>query len=122
MDKLDELFRKQEELQNKLGYDFSTMTDQQRSAYIIEYSQHLDHEMHEMLQELPFFKSWKKYPEYDLEEAKQEFADALHFFLNVAMGLGFTADSLFFAFLGKNIINHVRQENTTEYKKCVEEE
>lgn len=121
MDKLDELFRKQEELQNKLGYDFSTMTDQQRSAYIIEYSQHLDHEMHEMLQELPFFKSWKKYPEYDLEEAKQEFADALHFFLNVAMGLGFTADSLFFAFLGKNIINHVRQENTTEYKKCVED-
>lgn len=121
MDRLAVLFGMQKALQTELGYNFDSMTDEERSAYIKEYAQHLDHEMHEMLQELPFFKSWKKYPKYDLTLAREEFADALHFFLNCAIGLGLTAESLFNMFMDKNAINYERQEDTENYKKCVEE-
>lgn len=128
MDMLQKIFDKQTALQQRLGYDFNTMTDEARAAYIKEYEQHADHEMHEMLAEIPFFKSWKKYDKDSYaernmrwEKARQEFIDAFHFYINVALALGFDAAQLFSMFEEKNSINHDRQLNTTEYKQCVED-
>ena len=124
MDRLDEMFNKQEELQQALGYVFKHMTAEERVEYIKEYSLHLEHELHEMLQELPFFKSWKVYPENDqaiadkFRAAQQEWADVTHFFLNVSLALGFDAEYLTWLFLDKNAINHRRQHDVG-YKKCI---
>lgn len=127
-DMLEELFKKQAELQDALGYKFNSMSLKERSDYIKEYSQHTDHEMHEMLQELPYFKGWKRYPEDDkeamhkaYERAREEMIDALHFFLNVCIGLGFTPKQLFAMYMGKHEENYIRQTDTRNYKKCIEE-
>jgi len=126
-DKLQALISKQAELQQNLGYDFSNMTAEEHVEYIKEYAQHLDGETFEMMRELPYFKSWKKYP--DTEEAQNimfakarlEWIDVLHFFLNITIALGFTADELYAMFCEKNGINYERQEDTTNYKKCMED-
>lgn len=126
MDKLQELMQLQEGLQNNLGYYFLSMPLEKRTAYIKEYILHCEDEMHEMLRELPFFKLWKVYHvDYKTQEdmylkAKQEWVDVLHFFLNVTIALGFTADELFDMYCLKNNINYDRQINTEEYKKCEE--
>lgn len=124
-DKLDKLFNMQRALQETLGFDFATMSKKERSAYVKEYQQHCDHELHEMLQELPFYKPWKKYnpAEYErqMQLAREEFIDALHMFLNIAIALGFTPQMLYGMFISKNQINYERQEDTEHYKKCTEE-
>lgn len=124
MDRLEEMFAKQSNLQKALGYDLQSMSTEERVAYIKEYALHLEHEIHEMLQELPFFKAWKHYPDNDttklnmIKAAQQEWADVTHFFLNVSLALGFDAEYLMWLFLDKNAINHTRQQDTA-YKKCV---
>ena len=125
MDKLDKIIDTQRELQEKMGYDFDKMSMEDRAAYIKTYTQHCDHELHEMLQEMPYFKEWKKYPGNTGElramfnDAGQEFVDALHFFINVALALGFTADTLYAFYMYKNDINHQRQADKENYKPCV---
>lgn len=124
-DMLCQIFNKQKELQESLGYNFDAMTDEELAAYVKEYAMHCDHELHEMLQEIPFFKPWKKYDTTSNSAmwyaARAEFVDALHFFLNVAIGLGFTPEMLCAMYSEKHAINHTRQENTDEYKRCVDE-
>jgi dimeric dUTPase (all-alpha-NTP-PPase superfamily) len=125
-DMLATIFTMQCNLQTRLGYEVSTMPQPERTAYIKTHAQHLDHEIHEMLQELPFFKEWKRYPEDEksmalaMEKARKEFVDALHFFLNIALALGFTPGDLYAYYCEKNQINHERQDNTRKYKPCVE--
>jgi|WetSurMetagenome_2_1015567.scaffolds.fasta_scaffold894782_1 hypothetical protein len=126
-DMLVGLMTKQKQLQEDLGYNFANMTEEQRTAYIKEYVLHTDHEMHEMLQELPYFKSWKKYGT-DREylqgahaKARKEWVDVLHFFLNVTIALGFTPEELFQMYMNKHDENYERQQDTKNYKKCVED-
>lgn len=126
-DKLDMLVEIQSNLQSTLGYTFKDMSSVDRVSYIKEYAQHLDGEMFEMMRELPYFKSWKKYPEsieaqqVMFAKAKLEWADVLHFFLNITLALGFTADELFAMFCEKNSINHERQSDHNNYKPCIGE-
>ena len=69
MDKLDLLFKKQYDLQVQgMHYDFANMTTEQRAAYVKEYTMHCEHELHEALQEIPFFKPWKRYDKDDETE------------------------------------------------------
>ena len=120
MDKLDTIFEEQRKFEEKLGYNFDDMSLEERVAYIKEYVLHCEHELHEMLQELPYFKPWKQYDEnIGFANASAEFADALHFFINVAIALGFSAESLAAAYKNKLSINHMRQ-TQQEYKPCVE--
>jgi dimeric dUTPase (all-alpha-NTP-PPase superfamily) len=125
IDCLYEMFKQQQELQERLGYDLSSLTMEERVSYIKEYTMHMDHEVHEMLQELPFFKPWKKYEDADhtqmLSQARMEWIDVTHFFLNVSLALGFTPYELFLMYNAKNQVNHERQDNTEEYKPCVED-
>ena len=121
LDMLSALFQVQAEQEKELGYDIEHMSNIERSAYIKEYTQHIDHELHEMLQELPYFKSWKQYGTYDLVKAKQEFVDALKFFINVALALGYTPATLLGAFITKTAECYNRL-HSPEYKKCVENE
>lgn len=127
-DMLVDLFQQQRQLQWDLGYRINNMSLQERAAYIKEYTLHTDHEMHEMLQELPYFKSWKQYPDENSEvmqfayaRAREEMIDALHFFLNVCIGLGFNAKELHDMYMNKHRENYVRQQDTKHYKKCMED-
>jgi dimeric dUTPase (all-alpha-NTP-PPase superfamily) len=125
-DMLVGLLNQQQKLEEDLGYNLNTMTLEERAAFIKEYVMHTDHEMHEMLQELPFFKSWKKYStdeettQIAYAKARKEWIDVLHFFLNVTLGLGFTPEELYVMYQEKHDENYRRQQDRNNYKKCVE--
>lgn len=118
MGKLQEMYDLQEKLQNRLGYDMVNMTMPERTAFIKEFTQHADQELHEMLRELPFFKPWKDYSKMSEEDqikqlilARKEFIDFIHFALNIGLALGLNESSTYDMYCEKNGINHERQDN-----------
>lgn len=127
-DKLDIIVAKQKELQAKLGYDFDKMSAEDKVHYIKEYVLHATDELHETLRELPYIKPWKVYPTSDEQTelafmlAAREFADVIHFIINIALGLGLSANDIFHLYLDKNDENYIRQTKAALYKKCVEDE
>jgi dimeric dUTPase (all-alpha-NTP-PPase superfamily) len=106
----------QKKLQDRLGtLDFSKDID--KTNFIRAHAQYLDQELHEMLRELPFFKSWKQYDwsptetKERLKNAQEEFIDAFHFMLNIALALGLDAEAIYRIYCYKNNVNHERQDN-----------
>lgn len=123
-DKLALMLQKQKELQERLGYDFSNMSVEQRVELIKEHSIHATQELHEMLYELPFFKPWKDYSGMNkveqavgMDKGKEEFIDFLHFSWNIALLLGFTPDEIFNRYYYKNAENHKRQDEGYTHDK-----
>lgn len=121
---LDRMLQKQEELQKRLGYDFRSMTQEEITAYIKEFSIHLTQELHEMLYELPYFKPWKDYRAMTTEEyensmnnARMEFIDMLHFMLNIALALDMSGKDIYNMYMAKNKENHKRQDEGYTHDK-----
>ncbi len=117
MDKLVALMRYQRNLLERLEPEWFNWSTPQRTAFIKDLVVHLNVEIAEMLQELPYVKPWKDYSKLSEERvgimmsrARQEAVDALHFFLELLVVLGFTSDELFKMYEDKNAINHQRQE------------
>lgn len=115
--KLEEMMEVQEAFQKRLDPDFDKMSVKQRVAFIKEHSIHLNQEINEMLYELPYFKPWKDYSKLSdwheqamIEKAKMELIDAWHFFMNIALALGFTPDQFYQMYTAKNQENHRRQD------------
>ena len=115
-DRLAEMLEMQRMLQKSLGYDFTQMSVEQCVAYAKEMSIHLTQEIHECLYELPFFKPWKDYSNMtDLDQiaaagkAQAEMIDMWHFFMNMMLALGLTADKMYVAYKEKNQENYDRQ-------------
>lgn len=121
---LDKMLQKQEELQERLGYDFGSMTQEETTVYIKEFSIHLTQELHEMLHVLPYFKPWMDYSamtveEYEtgMEEARKEFIDMFHFMLNIALALDMSDKDIYDMYMEKNKENHKRQDEGYTYDK-----
>lgn len=115
--KLEDMMHKQRAFQERLDPNFNRMTPEQRVAFIKEHSIHLNQEVNEMLYELPFFKPWKDYSNMSgaavtaaIEKARMECVDAWHFFMNIMIALGFSADSFYEMYMAKNKENHRRQD------------
>lgn len=72
-------------------------------------------ELSEMMRELPFNKSWKNYDEFDREKhkalAKEEYIDALHFFINIGVALEMTEQDIIEEYCKKHAINYKRQQD-----------
>lgn len=117
MDKLEHMLALQSKFQTRLDPDFLDMDFKARVAFIKEHSIHLNQEINEMLYELPFFKPWKDYSSMSeeavqiaMQKARMEMVDAFHFFMNMMLGLGFTADEFYYMYCQKNKENHRRQD------------
>ena len=116
-DQLSMLFTNQRDLQRKLfrdrmGLDWDGLTNEQRCYWIKDNVHWVIEELHEMTRELSHMKHWKKYePNYEEEFARAiaEFADALHFFINIALLLGLDATTLYTAYSNKLAVNYKRQ-------------
>lgn len=114
---LNHMLQKQREFQTRLDPNFDAMSVKDRVAFIKEHSIHLNQEVNEMLYELPYFKPWKDYSALTdadeqrmLQKAKMELIDAWHFFMNMALGLGMSAEEFYVMYLAKNSENHRRQD------------
>lgn len=91
--------------------------EQDRTQYVMNNMLYTEAEGHEFLREIEGFKSWKHYDWNDNEKeehykaALEEFVDMLHFVLNIALAMGFSADEIYESYIAKNITNHRRQDN-----------
>lgn len=108
---------------------FGDMPVEDLVDYIKEHSIHLNQEINEMLYELPFFKPWKDYTKMTSDEmcegivaARKEYVDALHFFINIGIALGFAESDLFNQYMDKHKQNITRQEDGYTHDKSYRQE
>lgn len=105
-----ELLTAQGELQHLLGHDLATLSPRDRATYIKEHVFAASHELHELIDTVPW-KSWATYPPDTLPlraEYVKEWTDVFTFLLNLALAMGMTDLEIGEAFLAKNRVNRER--------------
>jgi dimeric dUTPase (all-alpha-NTP-PPase superfamily) len=106
MDKLDYIFKMQEDLQKRLGYNYKEFNNNYFNLMFIGAIT----ELCEMLEKTKW-KPWKKSANNDITEIQKEIIDAWHFLINLSIHAGMSSDYLFNMYINKNNINHERQKN-----------
>ena len=116
MNELEYMFKLQKAFQDRVDQRYKSTDLKERAAFLRDHFVFCNQEMQEMLYEIPFFKHWKDYSKMTDEEieeaydkAKEEVIDAWHFFINIMLGLGITAEELFTRYLNKHKENIRRQ-------------
>jgi dimeric dUTPase (all-alpha-NTP-PPase superfamily) len=110
MDKLEEIFKLQEELNKRIGVTTKDMNEEEQAKWLLNYSRAMQQEMAELIDSVPW-KWWAKYQEFDKQNAKVEVVDLFHFLVSMAQVLGMEASDIYDAYLKKNQVNHDRQES-----------
>lgn len=111
MDRLEEMLKLQDELQERYtGTSPIDLVGEGRKDYVRTMVLACTDELHEALREVPW-KPWSGNTLWDKDSEinfKLELVDAFHFFMNLMLVSGMTADELFTEYLRKNGINHGR--------------
>jgi len=122
MNELEYMFKMQKAFQDRVDQRYKSTDLKERAAFLRDHFVFCNQEMQEMLYEIPFFKHWKDYSKMTDEEieetydkAKEEIVDAWHFFINIMLGLGMTAEELFTRYLDKHKENIRRQDEGYDY-------
>jgi len=110
MDKLENIFDLQEQLNLRIGVDMETMNDEERAKWILNYVRAMQQELAELTDSVPW-KWWARYQEFDKQNAKVEIVDLFHFLISLAQVMGMSAQDVHEAYLKKNQVNHDRQES-----------
>ena len=110
MDKLENIFELQEQLNSRIGVNMNEMNDEERSKWILNYVRAMQQEHAELTDSVPW-KWWAKYQEFDKQNAKVEIVDLFHFLISLAQVMGMTAEDVHEAYLKKNKVNHNRQDS-----------
>ena len=110
MDKLEEIFAMQAELNKRIGVDTSNMDEADKIKWTLNYSRALQQENAELVDSAPW-KWWAKYQKFEEQNARVEVVDIFHFLISAAQVLGMSADDVYQAYLKKNAVNFKRQES-----------
>tara|TARA_B100000902_G_scaffold103334_1_gene105617 strand:+ start:122 stop:493 length:372 start_codon:yes stop_codon:yes gene_type:complete len=110
MDKLENIFDLQEQLNLRIGVDMEKMNDDERANWILNYVRAMQQELAELTDSVPW-KWWAKYQEFDKQNARVEIVDLFHFLISLAQVMGMSAEDVHEAYLKKNQVNHDRQES-----------
>jgi len=116
MGKLEIIFNKQKELQDKLAPDRKT-NGINRQRYINQMILGLHEETTEIMRCTAYKNptyvkyGWKKTQNNDFNHMREEIVDAMHFLVNLAEAIDMTAEEFFEVYCKKHNINHERQEN-----------
>lgn len=109
-DQLGELFRLQRALDQRLGVHTDSMTDEEKTNWVLNYRRAMSQEMAELTDSVPW-KWWAKYQKIDEQNARVEVVDLFHFLISLAQVLGLSADDVFNAYVKKNEVNFKRQDS-----------
>ena len=109
MDKLEQLFQMQEELNQRIGVNTNGMNQEEKTRWILNYCRAMSQELAELTDSVPW-KWWAKYQTFDEQNARVEVIDMLHFLISLAQVLGMSANDVFGAYLEKNKVNLNRQD------------
>lgn len=109
MDKLEQIFRMQEELNARIGVNLKDIDEEEQAKWVLNYTRAMQQEMSELIDSVPW-KWWAKYQKFDKQNARVEVVDLFHFLVSLAQTLGMSPDDVFDAYVAKNKVNHKRQE------------
>lgn len=110
IDMLKELFAMQKSLNLRIGVDMESMTDEDRTKWVLNYTRAMSQEIAELIDSVPW-KWWAKYQKLDMQNARVEVVDLFHFLISLAQTLGMSADDVYEAYVKKNLVNLQRQES-----------
>ncbi len=110
MDKLEEIFQLQAELNRRIGVNTAQMDEKTQSEWVLNYVRAMQQELAELVDSVPW-KWWARYQAFDKQNARVEVVDLFHFLVSIAQVLGMTAEDVYQAYLKKNNVNHQRQES-----------
>jgi len=108
-DQLRELFRMQRALNQRIGVHTDTLTEEEKTRWILNYCRAMSQELAELTDSVPW-KWWAKYQKFDEQNARVEVVDLFHFLISLAQVLGLSADDVFAAYVKKNAVNFQRQD------------
>ncbi len=114
-DKLEEIFRLQQALNQRIGVDTAHMTDEQRIQWVLNYCRAITQETAELTDSVPW-KWWAKYQKFDKQNARVEVIDLLHFLISIAQVLEMTPEDFYEAYAKKHQVNLARQATGYETK------
>ena len=107
MDKMDEIFNLQEQLNIRIGVTMKDMSDEDRTKWILNYIRAMQQELAELTDSVPW-KWWAKYQKFDKQNAKVEVVDLFHFLISLAQVMGMSANDVYEAYLKKNQVSILR--------------
>lgn len=107
-DQLHEIFHLQEQLNQRIGVNTASMTDEERQTWVLNYCRAMTQEIAELTDSVPW-KWWAKYQKFDKQNARVEVVDLLHFLISIAQVLEMTADDVYAAYTKKHQVNVARQ-------------
>jgi dimeric dUTPase (all-alpha-NTP-PPase superfamily) len=110
LDKLEEIFRLQDQLNQRIGIHAAVLTDEERIQWVLNYTRAMIQEIAELVDSVPW-KWWAKYQTFDVQNARVEVVDLFHFLISIAQVLGMSADDVYQAYVKKNQVNHQRQDS-----------
>jgi dimeric dUTPase (all-alpha-NTP-PPase superfamily) len=108
LDRLDELFRLQKELNERIGVHTDRMTAPERQQWLLNYCRAMNQEVAELTDCVPW-KWWAKYQQLDQQNARVEIVDLFHFLISAAQVMEMSPDELFAAYTKKHRVNLDRQ-------------
>lgn len=109
-DKLDELFRLQKELNERIGVHTDQMTESERQQWLLNYCRAMNQEVAELTDCVPW-KWWAKYQQFDKQNAQVEIVDLFHFLISAAQVMEISSAEIFEAYTKKHRVNLDRQES-----------
>ncbi len=109
-DKLNELFRMQQALNERIGVVTHGMSDEEKTKWVLNYCRAMTQEIAELTDSVPW-KWWAKYQKFDEQNARVEVVDLFHFLISLAQVLGMSAEDVYEAYLKKNKVNFQRQDS-----------
>ncbi len=110
MDKLENIFAMQQQLNARIGVDLGELDDEQKAKWVLNYTRAMQQELAELVDSVPW-KWWAKYQTFDEQNARVEVVDLFHFLVSLAQALGMSAEDVYEAYLKKNKVNHERQDS-----------
>ena len=109
-DQLRELFRMQQALNERIGVHTDTMSDEEKTKWILNYCRAMSQELAELTDSVPW-KWWAKYQKFDEQNARVEVVDLYRFLISLSQVLCMSADDVFATYCKKNEVNFKRQED-----------
>jgi dimeric dUTPase (all-alpha-NTP-PPase superfamily) len=109
-DKLEEIFRLQDQLNQRIGMNAAALTEEERVKWVLNYTRAMTQEIAELVDSVPW-KWWAKYQTFDVQNARVEVVDLFHFLISIAQVLGMSPDDVYQAYVKKNQVNHQRQDS-----------
>ena len=111
-DHLAEIFALQKQLNARIGVDTDKIQGnaEEQTKWILNYSRAIQQETAELIDSVPW-KWWAKYQKLDVENARVEVVDLMHFVVSAAQVLGMDAEEFFRLYTAKHQVNQNRQDS-----------